>query len=206
MPPAQGKQPEGPVAIVGLGNPGRKYDFTRHNIGFLVIDVLAQRLKVSLSSITRMKGQVCDTEVSGRRTYFLKPSTFMNLSGESVSELVRFYKIPLENVLVVHDDLDQSPGAIKFALNGGEGGHNGIRSCYQYMSKEFWRLKIGIGKPTAGKGEVSNYVLSAFTRDETPLVQEAVETSADAVEAFITNGVEQAMNRFNRKKSPLEKV
>lgn len=189
--------------IVGLGNPGSQYNHTRHNLGFDVIDLVVKRLKLALAPQEKFRGDFVQASINGHKVFFLKPTTYMNVSGESLGPVARFYKIPLESVLVIHDDLDQIVGAVKFAFNGGDAGHNGIKSIYQRVGKNIWRLKLGIGRPQAGVQEVPDYVLARFRKEEQPLVDEMVVHAADAVEALLQNGLEKAMNRFNRKRSPL---
>lgn len=155
--------------IVGLGNPGSKYSLNRHNIGFMAIDVIAQVHNFPPFR-SKFSAEVTEAKIGSHKVILCKPMTFMNLSGRSVQELTRLYKIPPENVYVIHDDLDLLPGAIKVKKGGGSGGHNGLTSIDESIGKDYWRLRLGIGHP-GHRGAVSSYVLSNFhTQDEEWLV------------------------------------
>ena len=187
--------------IVGLGNPGIKYAFTRHNAGFLVIDELASRSKARLREV---RGQSCiaRTFVAGREVILAKPLTFMNRSGIAVAALLRLFSLGRENLLVVYDDLDLPPGRIRLRASGGSGGHKGMASIIALLqSEEIPRLRLGIGRPDSSKesigGSEIDYVLSPFSPAEEKIVLEAVLRAADAVEVFLTRGLEEAMNRYN---------
>jgi peptidyl-tRNA hydrolase, PTH1 family len=182
--------------LVGLGNPGSKYQLTRHNAGFLVVDHIAQKYGIDLDkhdfSCIYGKGRV-----SGKDILLAKPQTFMNLSGRAVFSLVSFFKLNPEQVLVIYDDLDLPPGTIRIKLSGSSGGHRGLDSILGILgTKHIPRLRIGIGKPD---GEpVVDYVLTPFMEDEKPLFKRVIETSAEASISFITESPEYAMNHFNR--------
>lgn len=184
--------------IVGLGNPGRKYAKTRHNIGFLVLDELAERT----SSKLYKKKFKCDYDIvrlAGEKVMLVEPQTFMNLSGEGVRPLIDYYGIPVEDVAVVFDDLDLPAGRIRLREKGGHGGHNGIRSLITHLgTKEFKRIRIGIGRPETPM-TVVDYVLQKFPKAEKPLIQEAIQQGADAVEVFIQQDFNHAMNQANQK-------
>ncbi len=184
--------------ITGLGNPGAKYQHTRHNAGFMVIDLLAYRAGISLNTVSKAPSrQEAEVRWHGNRVILLKPLTYMNRSGEAISRMVNFFKIPLDNLLVIHDDLDMQLGRIKLVRSGGAGGHNGIRSIITCIgSKEFPRLKIGIGRPDNGM-PVDRYVLSRFGPDEKALIEKIVSTSADAAEQVVEHSLQHAMNEFN---------
>jgi PTH1 family peptidyl-tRNA hydrolase len=160
--------------VVGLGNPGAKYEHNRHNIGFLAVDRIAGKLSASSWS-KKFGGEICEAP-GAERTYLLKPQTFMNLSGESVAAAARFYKIPPENIIVLHDELDLLPGRLRVKQGGGSGGHNGIKSIDAHMGDNYWRVRIGIGHP-GDSNLVSPYVLGDFPRDE----WQAQEKMLDAV-------------------------
>lgn len=187
--------------IVGLGNPGSSYVETRHNVGFLVVDELAHHQGVRLDS-EKWDGQFCRASICGARIFLLKPQTFMNLSGKSVSRFADFFKISPDHILVIHDDIDMHPGRLKLVSGGGPGGHNGIRSLIQCLgSKEFYRLKYGIGKPgqngVHAEVPVEKYVLAPFSEDEKELLKERMALLVDGIETFIKSGSQQAMNILN---------
>ena len=187
--------------IVGLGNPGVKYELTRHNAGFLAIDDFADQHHCTLNS-EKWHGISCSQRIEGQRVILLKPMTFMNKSGENVIRFVDFHKIPLKNILVIHDDLDLARGRIKVAAKGGAGGHNGIRSLIQHIgSSDFSRLKIGIGRPEPDeRGQavpVDRYVLANFTDEELALFNERLTLIHQAITLFLRQGAEQCMNMIN---------
>lgn len=189
-----------PRIIVGLGNPGREYEHTRHNIGFMVVDALAQQFNASWNHEKRWDCALA--KFSGG--WLLKPFTYMNASGEAVSAVCRFYKIQPQEVLAIYDDVDLPLGKLRFRMNGSAAGHNGVRSLISHLGGEdFPRLKVGIsaeqGRP-AGERLVG-HVLGRFSEDEKSLVQESVTKATDAVRAALTSGLEAAMNLFNRKES-----
>ena len=187
--------------IVGLGNPGAQYELTRHNAGFLAVDDFADQHNCTLNN-EKWHGLSCSERIEEQRVLLLKPRTFMNKSGESVRSYVDFYRIPLENILVIHDDLDLARGRIKVAVNGGAGGHNGIRSLIRHLgSPEFSRLKIGIGRPERddqGRGiPVDRYVLNTFSDEELFLFNERLALIREAISLFLQQGVGQCMNMIN---------
>ena len=181
--------------VAGLGNPGREYERTRHNAGWLVLDELARRHDGSWRS--KFSGSLAEVRLGDKRLALLKPETYMNESGRSVGAAARFFKVPPEEVLVVHDDVDLEPGRLQARAGGGLAGHNGLRSLAQHLgSQDFLRLRIGVGRP--GRGDprpVSDWVLSPFVAEED--VQALVSRSADAVEAIARDGLEAAQQRFN---------
>jgi PTH1 family peptidyl-tRNA hydrolase len=187
--------------IIGLGNPGTQYELTRHNAGFLALDDFADQQHCALNN-EKWNGLFCSERIEGRRVILLKPLTFMNKSGESVIRFVDFHQIPLENILVIHDDLDLDRGKIKVAAKGGAGGHNGIRSLIQHLgSPDFSRLKIGIGRPERdekGRGiPVDRYVLGNFTDEELSLFNDRLAQVHEAISLFLEQGVDRCMNRIN---------
>jgi peptidyl-tRNA hydrolase, PTH1 family len=183
------------LLVAGLGNPGREYERTRHNIGWLVVDELAARLDVSFRS--KFSGALGETRADGHRLALLKPETYMNESGRSIGAAARFFKVPAADLLVVHDDVDLEPGRLQARRGGGLAGHNGLRSIAQTLgTQEFLRLRIGVGRP--GRGDhrsVSDFVLAPFE----PEVDAAalVRRAADAVETIAREGLEAAQARFN---------
>jgi PTH1 family peptidyl-tRNA hydrolase len=184
--------------VVGLGNPGREYEATRHNVGFWWVDGLARRASVNLRQESRFQGQAGRLTEGGRECWLLKPSTFMNLSGRSVQALTQFYKIAVEDILVVHDELDLPPGSVKLKKGGGAAGHNGLKDITSHLGPEFWRLRIGIGHP-GDRAEVSNYVLNAPRKEERPLIEESVERSLEAWPLLLDGKTEAAMLKLHTK-------
>jgi len=183
--------------FVGLGNPGKEYEQTRHNIGFFVIDELAKRWDVSLKT-AKFRGLFGTASVSGEKVALCKPLTYMNLSGECVRPLIDYYGIAIEDVIVIYDDLDLPPGKIRLRLKGSSGGHNGVKSLIHHLGTEqFKRIRIGIGRPAGGQ-PVADYVLSRFTEEEKPAVAEAVLRAADACEQAVAAPFTQVMNEFNK--------
>ncbi|MEW5323401.1 aminoacyl-tRNA hydrolase [Geobacillus thermoleovorans] len=182
--------------FVGLGNPGKEYEQTRHNVGFFVIDELAKRWNVSLKT-AKFRGLFGMASVSGEKVALCKPLTYMNLSGECVRPLMDYYDISVDDVIVIYDDLDLPPGKIRLRLKGSSGGHNGVKSLIQHLGTEqFKRIRIGIGRPTGGQ-PVTDYVLGRFTEEEKPAVDKAVLRAADACEQAVTAPFIQVMNAFN---------
>lgn len=183
--------------VVGLGNPGEKYRNTRHNVGFDVIDLCEKDLNIPLNE-SKFKGVYGYKNLNGVKLFLLKPLTYMNLSGESVIPLMKYYKISPENLLVIYDDLDLQPGVIRLRQKGGHGGHNGMRSIIQHLgTDEFKRIRIGIGRPHQGTSIV-DYVLGNFHPDERKLIDEAVLNASKAVEAWMTTPFPNVMNDFNK--------
>lgn len=183
--------------VVGLGNPGSKYEKTRHNAGFWVIDRLANQLSVSLKD-ERPHVQEGIGHWAGRDVVLVKPLTYMNLSGRAVRLVQSKYDVNPEEIMVVYDDLALEPGVLRIRAKGSAGGHNGIRSIIDYLGTEFFpRLRVGIGPVPKGTKGV-DYVLSPPTRAEVPLIDAAVDAGANAVLTWVESGVEQAMSRYNR--------
>lgn len=183
--------------IVGLGNPGREYSETKHNVGFMVVDELARRWNVG-NWRKRSNAEVAECRFATENVLLVKPQTYMNLSGTAVGELARWYKTPEEDIVVIFDDMDIPAGKLRLRMKGGSGGHRGIESLLQHLSKDsFLRLRMGIGRPPQG-WQVVDYVLSRFSAEEAPLMEEAVVRSAEAVECIITQGMNKAMNLFNK--------
>ncbi len=185
-----------PFLIVGLGNPGPNYRNNRHNIGFRVVDVLAGSLDISMQKV-EMRALVGKGLLTGKRLILAKPQTFMNLSGRSVASLLRFYKIPHENLLVVHDDLDIPFGTLRLRPFGGTGGQRGMESIVAELSSEnFARLRVGIGRPP-GRLDPADYVLHDFDSLQEKYLPELFDRAVEAIRMFVTEGIEQAMNVFN---------
>lgn len=186
--------------IVGLGNPGTKYEITRHNIGFLTIDRLANRLGIRVDRI-KFKSLIQETNYKGEKVILVKPQTFMNLSGEAVREVVDFYKVPLDKVLIVLDDIDISPFSIRMKKSGSAGTHNGLKSIiYCLRNDNLPRLKIGVGN-NENKWDLADYVLSGFRKEDKKILEEVIDFSCDAILDFIENGADYVMNNYNNKLS-----
>jgi peptidyl-tRNA hydrolase, PTH1 family len=186
----------GPFIIAGLGNPGRNYEHNRHNVGFMLLNRVANKLGESFG-ITEAKALVCKTSYMGERIILVKPQTYMNKSGNSVASLVRFYQVPLENLLVTYDDVDLPLGVIRIRPSGGSGGQNGMQSIIERLgTEEFPRLRIGTGRPP-GRMDAADYVLQDFSSQETEELNDILDRGVNAVLAFISNGLDNAMNTFN---------
>lgn len=182
--------------IVGLGNPGQQYDKTRHNVGFAVIDQLEKQLNTQLS-IQKHKGILGKGTVNGEAFILLKPLTYMNLSGESVSEVCHYYNIEPSDIVVLYDDLDLPVGKIRLRQKGSAGGHNGIKSMIQHLgTPDFNRIRIGIDRPQPGMA-VPNYVLGHFRKEEQEIMNEVIKTAANACEQWLEKPFLQVMNEFN---------
>ena len=188
--------------IVGLGNPGREYEATRHNVGFLVVDALAAQSRINLSA-NKFEGEYGQGSLEGQKVALLKPQTFMNLSGASVAPAAKFYKVEPEQLVVIHDELDLGFGRIQVKVGGGTGGHNGLKSIVDRLGvQDFVRIRIGIDKPVAqgqGQKDVAGWVLSPFPKDQRSLLDEVVKKAADAARGVVGMGAAKAMNEFNRK-------
>jgi len=188
--------------IVGLGNPGREYRDNRHNVGFMLIDRLSVRLNARLSRV-QAKALVGSVNYEGDKLILAKPQTYMNLSGQSIQGLARFYKLPLENMIVAHDDMDLPFGTIRIRPGGGPGGQKGVASAIERLgTKDFRRLRIGIGRPP-GRMDPSAYVLQDFAQGDLTLLSEILDHAADAVLTFVSEGLDAAMNKFNGDIQPL---
>ncbi|WP_090872792.1 aminoacyl-tRNA hydrolase [Oceanobacillus limi] len=183
--------------IVGLGNPGRKYKKTRHNIGFMVIDELLKRNAWGPLKKDKFQGKHVIEHLHGDKVVLLQPQTYMNLSGQSVKPLIDFYEIDPGDVLVIYDDLDLPTGRIRLRQKGGHGGHNGIRSLIDHLgTKEFKRLRIGVGRPTNAV-PVVDYVLGTFPKSEEEAVSESIENAVHACERWLEKPFLEVMNEFN---------
>ena len=186
--------------IVGLGNPTKEYDKTRHNVGFSVIDVLADRIGIDVSE--KKHRALCGKGMlEGQKVILAKPQTFMNLSGESVRAMVDFYKVSPDEVIIVYDDISQEPGQLRIRTKGSAGGHNGIKNIIAHLgTQEFPRIKVGVGEKPKYM-DLADYVLSRFSKGEQELMDDAFREAADAVTMMISEGMDAAMNHFNAKKT-----
>ena len=186
--------------IVGLGNPGREYEKTRHNVGFRAIDLLAQKLGCKIDKL-KFQGLYCQTAYNGKKLYLLKPQTFMNLSGRSVLQLSAFFHIPPQRIIVIFDDISLEPGRLRVRADGSAGGHNGIKSIIQELgSQDFPRVKVGVGAKPHPDFDLADWVLSTFSSAEEKSLASALERSADAALTVMEKGVQEAANRFNGSK------
>jgi PTH1 family peptidyl-tRNA hydrolase len=189
-----------PFLIVGLGNPGREYRNNRHNIGFMVLDQLAGKMDTSFSKM-KMNALMTAVRYKGQRIILLKPQTFMNLSGKAAASFIRFYKLPLKNLLVVYDDVDLPFQTLRMRPNGGDAGQKGVRSIIKELgTKDFPRLRIGINRPP-GRMSVSSYVLLNFSDQEVETLPFVLDQAADAILAFVELGLNQAMTTYNQSPS-----
>ncbi len=187
---------ENTFLIVGLGNPGREYKDNRHNVGFMLVDRLSVRLNARLTRV-QAKALVGSVDYEADRIILAKPQTYMNLSGQSIQGLARFYKVPLENMIVAHDDLDLPFGVIRIRPGGGPGGQKGVASTIERLgSKDFPRLRIGIGRPP-GRMDPADYVLQDFPRSDLALLSTILDRAVEAALTFVTEGLDAAMNKFN---------
>ena len=183
--------------VVGLGNPGEQYENTRHNVGFRVADELAERADIPIQRL-RFRALTNTTELGGEKVLLLKPVTYMNLSGEAVGEAARFYKVPPERVLVVSDDVSLPVGKLRLRRGGSAGGHNGLKSIIQRLgTDQFPRIKVGVGEKPHPDYDMADWVLGKFAGEDQRTIDEAVKRAADAVECYIRDGADRAMNRFN---------
>ena len=183
--------------IVGLGNPGRQYEKTRHNAGFLFLDALARDLGFTWSNQSRFQGLFAEGSVANGKIMLLKPDTFMNRSGQSVGKITQYYKLLPEEILVVHDELDFNPGVVKLKKEGGHAGHNGLRDIIAHLgSKEFYRLRIGIGRPAAGK-VVADFVLSSPSKQEWEMLVNAFDLSRSFIDQMVVGDMAAVMSKLN---------
>ncbi len=183
--------------IVGLGNPGEKYENTRHNVGFLVVDELAERQSAPIQRL-RFKALTNLLTIAGEKALVMKPVTYMNLSGEAVRPAADFYKIPPERILVISDDTALDPGKLRIRLKGSAGGHNGLKSIIQHLgTDQFPRLRVGVGQKPHPDYDLADWVLGKFQGEDKKTMDAAVKRAADAVECLLREGPERAMSQFN---------
>lgn len=182
--------------IVGLGNPERKYDMTRHNIGFRVLDAFADRHGIDMND-KKLKGILGKGAVGGEKVILVKPLTYMNLSGECVRPLADYFKVPPENIIVVYDDISLDPGKLRIRKKGSAGGHNGIKSLIAHLGTEgFPRVKFGVGDKPKGM-DLADYVLGRFSKSEEVTIKDGIELACDALEIMMSQGPDVAMNKYN---------
>ena len=182
--------------IVGLGNPGQQYTKTRHNAGFWFVDALANHANVSFRSESKFSGEVCKVQLTSQAVWLLKPTTFMNRSGLAVKQLSSFYKIPVENILIVHDELDLDPGTARLKSAGGHGGHNGLRDIHAHMGKTYQRLRIGVGHP-GDRSKVVDFVLGNPSVDDSIDIERSIDAAVDVIDLVVTGEMQKAMHRLH---------
>jgi len=182
--------------IVGLGNPGNEYVDTRHNVGFWFLDEVVKQYHGNFKTEKKFFGETARVVIKGNDVWLLKPTTFMNLSGQSLQALAQFYKIKLENILVVHDELDLEPLTARLKKGGGHGGHNGLRDISSRMGKDFWRLRLGIGHP-GDKNKVSGYVLNKPSSDDRISIERAIDNSLRVIDDVVSGEMQKAMNTLH---------
>ena len=184
--------------ICGLGNPGSKYEMTRHNVGFIALDLLAEKAGLGRLTKTKCKAVYGTGSIAGKSVLLMKPQTYMNLSGEAVRDMMQAFSVPAERLIVIFDDADLAPGRIRIRKNGSAGGHNGLKSIIQHLgSDQFPRLKIGVGGKPHPDYDMADWVLSKFTGEDQTAIDGAVKRAADAVETYIKEGPDKAMSKFN---------
>ena len=183
--------------IAGLGNPGSQYDLTRHNAGFMAVDKIAEEYKVKVDRI-KFKS-LCNTfEMKGKKVLLMKPQTFMNLSGQSITEAMNFYKVPIENVIILCDDISLEPSKLRIRRKGSDGGHNGLKNIIYLSGKDTLpRIRIGVGQKPHPDYDLADWVLSRFTPSEQKLMAEGVEKAMRSCEFMVQDKIDQAMNKFN---------
>lgn len=182
--------------LVGLGNPGARYERTRHNVGFAVVDRVVGRIGCPVDR-KLFGAHVGEAALAGRKVMFVKPQQFMNVSGQAVVSIAGFYKVPVADIVVAHDELDLPFGTVKVKLGGGHAGHNGIRDVQRALGNNFVRVRVGVGRPPNPGWDVADYVLANWTADEAARLDPILDRAADAMEAVARDGAERAMNTFN---------
>lgn len=198
--PATNDRPSGGIEyiIVGLGNPGREYEITRHNAGFLAIDYIAKECGANINKI-KFKSLYADAMLNGKRVLLLKPQTFMNSSGEAVRDAAAFYKVPLDKVIVIYDDVSLAVGKMRIRSKGSDGGHNGIKSIiYLTGTDVFPRIKIGVGQKPSPEYDLAAWVLGKFTKPDLELLEKVIIKASEATKILVTGNVEEAMNKHNQ--------
>ena len=185
--------------VAGLGNPDRKYEGTKHNVGFMVMDVLAEKYGLKINKI-KYKSVVCDTKIGSSRVLLMKPQTYMNNSGEAIREAAQFYKIPPERIIVIFDDISLEPGKLRIRKNGSDGGHNGLKSIiYHLNSNQFPRIKVGVGAKPHPDYDLASWVLSGFSKENAEKVKSSLDNAVSALELMLEGKTDMAMNKFNQR-------
>lgn len=194
------KTPQAPIEfiIVGLGNPGTKYEDTRHNCGFMSVETLGEMYKTEIKRL-KFKSLTAEITVADKRCLLMKPTTFMNNSGEAVDEAADFYKIPPENIIVIYDDINLDVGRLRIRQKGSDGGHNGMKSIILHLNSDnFPRIRVGVGKKPHPDYDLADWVLSRFTKEEGELLEPALSNAAKAAELIVQEKINEAMNLYNR--------
>ncbi len=186
--------------IVGLGNPGAEHDQTRHNAGFWFVDELARRYQGVFRHEAKFSGDICRIHLAGHDVWLLKPTTYMNRSGQALKQMSGFYKIPLQAVLVVHDEIDLPPGQVKLKRGGGHGGHNGLRDVFAHCGKDFWRLRIGVGHP-GHRDQVVDYVLARPSKSDATVIMQNIDEAASLAAHILAGDFEKAMRELHSRHS-----
>jgi len=193
--PAPGGKIE--YVIAGLGNPGMEYDGSRHNAGFFTIDMLAEQLGTSISRL-RFKGKTAEVTIEGKRCLLLKPTTYMNNSGESIVQALEFYKVDAQKLIVIYDDISLDPGKLRIRRKGSHGGHNGMRSIVELTGREdFPRIKMGVGKKPHPDYDLAKWVLGKFSKEDAALLKQAAENACECVKLMVQGKTDEAMNKYN---------
>ena len=183
--------------IVGLGNPGKQYEITRHNVGFITIDLMSEKYGIKVNKL-KFKSLMGEVRIGGRRCLVLKPQTFMNLSGEAVRDAAQFYKIPPENIIVIFDDISLDPGKLRIRRKGSHGGHNGMKNIIYHLNNDnIPRIKMGVGAKPNPEYDLADWVLSRFTKKEAEKIKKAAENTIDAIELMVKGNIDKAMSDFN---------
>jgi len=203
----KGKASTGPhCLVIGLGNPGKRYESSRHNAGFRVVERLALQSKALFSAHARIPALVADWKTKGFQWIALKPVTFMNLSGQAVAAALNFWKFELSSLMIVLDDVELKPGELRLRKQGGTGGHQGLNSIIEHLhTRQFARLRIGIGRPSAPDIDLSKWVLESFEKTELPRLEDSIRKAVGAIETWVAAGLDVAMNRYNRQTAPKPK-
>lgn len=187
--------------IAGLGNPGKEYARTRHNIGFLILDVLASKSRLTFDK-TRFDAEYAKARIRGKEVFLIKPLTYMNRSGLSIHKFAAYYKIEIQDIIIVHDDMDLGFGKIKIVKSRGHGGHNGVRSIMEaFGNNDYIRVRVGVGHPSSGR-DITGHVLGGFSPDEMTLLDKTTDTASNACLHILENGLISAMNTFNKTADP----
>ncbi len=182
--------------IAGLGNPGSQYSLTRHNVGFMATDILNAELKSSLPK-EKFDGLIYNTKIDGKKVIIVKPQTYMNDSGRCLMQVMQFYKINPENIIVIYDDIDLPEGKVRIRAKGGPGTHNGMRSIVPHLGESFPRIRVGIGQPPHKDMELADYVLGKFSKESQKIMEDALVIAAKAAVEFVKNGIDKAMQKYN---------
>ena len=183
------------ILIAGLGNPGAEYENTRHNIGFNIIDAIAEHFNFPQFT-AKFSALVSNKIIGANKITLIKPQTYMNLSGDALAKAIHFYKIPVEDLIVIHDDLDLALAKVKMKIAGGSGGHNGVKSIDQHLGQDYYRVRIGIGKPDH-HNNVSNFVLNKFSKEESQIIEPVIEALLDNFDLMIAKDLPMLMNKLS---------